>query len=137
MNLDLKSLQKYSVNTAFMKGYVLYLTLLLYINGLPDCIICNIAISANDITRYLQIDQASNLLQQLKFVCELKSDLQGTVNCGRKWPLGFNPERTQPFSFDQSRSLGAIDVKMDGSVIKKASLKILKFSCFSKLDCGS
>ena len=92
MELGLKSLQKYSVNTTFMKGYVLCLTLLLYINGLPDYIICNIAISADGITRYFQFDQASNLLQQLEFVSELKSDLQYTVDCGRKWPLGCNPE---------------------------------------------
>ena len=35
----------------------------------------------------------------------------------RKWFVGFNAGKTQLVSFDPSNSTGAIDVKMDGSVL--------------------
>ena len=47
------------------------LLLLIYINGLSDDCICNIAIYA---------DQACDLWQQLKLVSELESDLKDTVD---------------------------------------------------------
>ena len=48
---------------------------LLYINDLPDDIICNIAIYADDTTLYSKCDQASDLWQQLELASELESDL--------------------------------------------------------------
>ena len=53
----------------------------------------------------------------------------------RKWLFDFNAGKTQLISFDQSTNTGAIDVKMNGSVLdKKSSFKMLTFS--SKLDRG-
>ena len=48
---------------------------LLYINDLPDDVICNIAIYADDTTLYSKCDQASDLWQQLELVSELECDL--------------------------------------------------------------
>ena len=48
---------------------------LLYINDLPDDVICNIAIYADDNIFYSKCDQASNLWQQLELASELESDL--------------------------------------------------------------
>ena len=48
--LDGKSSQEYSANTIVLQGPILGSALfLLYINDLPDDIICNIAIYADDI----------------------------------------------------------------------------------------
>ena len=42
------------------------------------------------------------------------------------------------FSFDQSNNTGAIDVKIDGSVlVEKSSFKMLRLTYSSKLDWGS
>ena len=49
----------------------------LYINNLPDDIICNIAICA-DTTLHCKYDQASGLWQQLKLASEFESDPQDT-----------------------------------------------------------
>ena len=57
---------------------------LLYINDLPDDVICDIAIWADDTTIYSRCDQTSDLWQQLKLTSEFKSDLVDTVDWGRK-----------------------------------------------------
>ena len=87
MALDRKSSQEYPVNDGAPPGSILGPTLfLLYINDLPDDVICDIAIYADDTTLYSKCDQASDLWQQLELASELESDLQDTVDCGKKWP---------------------------------------------------
>ena len=60
--LDGKSSQEYPVNAGVPEGSILGSALfLLYINDLPDNVICNIAIYADDTTLYSKYDQASDL----------------------------------------------------------------------------
>ena len=57
---------------------------------------------------------------------------------GRKWLIDSNAGKTQLVSVDQSNNTGAIDVKMDGSVLeKKPSFKMLGLTFSSKLDWSS
>ena len=108
---------------------------LLYINDLPDDVICNIAIYADDTTLYSKCDQASDLRQQLELASELESDLQDTVDWSRKWLVDFSAGKTQLVPFDQSKNTGTIDVKMDGSILEeKTSFKMLGLTFSSELD---
>ena len=137
--LDGKSSQEYPVNAGVPQGSILGPTFfLLYINDLPDDVICNIAIYADDTTLYSKCDQAPDLWQQLELASELESDLQDTVDWGRKWLVDFNAGKTQLVLFDWSKNTGTIDVKMDGSVLdEKTSFKMLGLTFSSKLDWGS
>ena len=91
MILDGKSSQECSVNAGVPQGSILGPKLfLLYVNDLPDNVICDIAIHADDTTLYSKCDQASNLWQQLELASELESDLRDTVDWGKKWLVNFN-----------------------------------------------
>ena len=71
-----KSSQEYPINVGVPQGSILGPTLfLLYINDLPDYVICNIAIYADDTTLHSKCDQISDLWQQLELAPELEFDL--------------------------------------------------------------
>ena len=79
MVLDGNSSQKYPVNAGVLQGSILGPTIfLLYINGLPDDIICNVAIYADDTTLNSNCDEASDLWQQLELASDLELDLRET-----------------------------------------------------------
>ena len=132
MVLDRKSSQEYPVNAGVPQGSILGPTFfLLYINDLPDDVICDIAMYADDTTLCSRCDRASDLWQQLELASELESDLQDTVDWGKKWLVDFNAGKTQLVSFDPSNKNGSIDVIMGGSILEEKS------SFKTKLDWGS
>ena len=63
MVLDRKSSKEYPVNAGVPQGSILASTLfLLYINDLPDDVICKIAINTDDTTLYSTYEVRSGLL---------------------------------------------------------------------------
>ena len=114
------SSQEYPVNAGVLQGSILSPTFfLLYINDLPDDVICNIAIYADDTTVYSKCDQASDLWQQLELASELESDQRDTVDWGRKWLVDFNAGKPQLVSFGWS-------MKMNGSVLDGSGSVLLR-----------
>ena len=76
MVLDGKSSQEYSVNAGVSQGLILGpIFFVLYINDLPEDVICNAAIYAGDTTLWSKYNQASDLWQQVEFASELESNL--------------------------------------------------------------
>ena len=76
---------KYPVNAGVSQGSILGPTrFLLYVNDLPDDVICNAAIYTNDTTLYSKCDQECDLWQQLELASELESDVRDTMNWDKK-----------------------------------------------------
>ena len=125
--MELKSSQEYPVNDVVPQGSVFGPTLFpRCINELPDDVICDIAIYADNTTLCSKCDQASDPWQQLEQASELESDQQDTVDSGKKWLVDFYAGKTQLVSFDQSNNTDSIDVKMNGSVLEgKSSFRML------------
>ena len=73
---------------------------LLNINDLPDDVICDIAVYADDFTLYSKCDQATDMWQQLELASKFESDLRDTVDWGKKWLVDFNAGKTQLVWFD-------------------------------------
>ena len=71
-----------------------------------------------------------NWLLNLNLVCK-------TLDWSRKWLVDFNVGKTQLVSLDLSNNTGAIDAKMDGSVIEEKFSKLLGLTFSFKLDWGS
>ena len=120
--LDGKSSQEYLVNAGVPQGSILgppLLLVLLWNNDLPDDVICDTAIYADDTTLYSKCDQVSDLWQQLELDSELESDLRNTVDWVKEWLVDFNVGKAQLVSFDPSNNDGYLDVKMDGSVLEE------------------
>ena len=136
MVLDGKSSQEYPVDAGVPQGSISWPYIFPIIYYRPsDNVICNIAIYADDTTLYSQCNQASDLWQQLELASELESDLENTLDWGKKCLVDFNAGKTQLASFDKSNNTGAIEVKMDGSVLEeKSSYKMLGLTFSSKFD---
>ena len=69
-------------------------TFLLYINDLPDDVIWDIAIYADDTTLYSKCKKAYDLWQQLELASVLESDLRDSVDWGRQCLVDFNAGKT-------------------------------------------
>ena len=111
---------EYLVNAGVRQGSILGLTLfLLNIYDLPDDVMCDTAIYANDTNFYSKCEQASDLWQQLELTSELESNLRDTVDWDKKWFVDFIAGTTHLVSFDQSNDSGSNDVKMDRSLLEK------------------
>ena len=67
----------------FLKGPFLVL------HPLPDDVICNIAIYADDATLYCKCDHASDLWEQLELAFDLNL-IYETLDWGRKWLVDFS-----------------------------------------------
>ena len=139
MVLDGNSSQEYPVNAGVPEGSILGPKLfLLYINDLPDDVICHIAIYADDTTLYSKCDQVSLISgSNLNWLLNLNL-IYKTLDWGKMWLVDLNAGKTQLVLFDQSNNTVSMDVKMDGSLLEeKSSFKKLGLTFSSKLDEGS
>ena len=59
--------------------------------------------------------------QQLELASELESSLRDTLGWARNWHVVFNSGKIQLVLCDCSNDTGAVDVKVDGSVLEEKS----------------
>ena len=82
-------------------------------------VIYNVIIYDGVTTPHSKSEQSCDLWQQLELASELESDLRDTVQQGRKQLVDLKAGKTQPVSFDWSKSSDDIDVKMNGSFLEE------------------
>ena len=75
--------KKIQLMLEILNGPILAYTFLLYINDLPDDVIWDIAIYADDTTLYSKCKKAYDLWQQLELASVPESDLRDSVDWGR------------------------------------------------------
>ena len=92
-----------------------YYTLMTFLTMLSVILLSMLMIllSIQSVIRHLISDQLSDPWQQLELISEHESDLQDTVDWGKKWIVDFNAGKTQLVLFNRSNNNGSIDVKMD------------------------
>ena len=106
---------------------------LLYINDLAECVLCNIAIHADDTTLHSKHLICGNNCSWFLYLnwptktllTEARSDLL-ILMLGKLKAL-----------FNWCYNTGAIDMKIDGSMLLKSSFKMLRLTFTSKLDWNS
>ena len=99
MVLDVKSQKNIQLMQEFLKDLFLVLLYIVFyytlVNNLPADVISNITVYADDTTLCSKCDQASNLWQELELVSEFESDIQDTVDLGKKWLVDFSAAKTE------------------------------------------
>ena len=122
----------------FLKGSFLFLHFSYYTSMTLLIMLSAVLLSVLTLLSNRKCDQASGLQKQLELAYELESGLQYTVDWGRKCHVDFNARKIQLVSFDGCYNTGAIDVKMNGSVLdEKSFFKMLGLTFSSKLDKDS
>ena len=114
--LDGKSSQEYPVNSGVAQGSILgptIYTLMTFLMMLSVILLSMLMIppSTLNVIRHLICGNKWNWFLHLNLIWE-------TLDWGRKWLVDFNAGKTHLVSFDQCNNTGAIDVKMDGSVLE-------------------
>ena len=80
----------------YPQGPVLDPTLfLLFINDLPDHVISQLAIYADDSMLYSCLGKTDDLFDMVELAANLEFDLRSTVEWGKKWLVTFNASKTK------------------------------------------
>ena len=113
--LDGQSSVQWLINAGVPQGSVLGPTLfLLFINDLPDHLLCKIAIYADDSTIYSSLDKTKSIFDKVELAADLEVDLRSVVEWGNRWLVSFNAAKTKLLSINCFRDPFLPSVMMNG-----------------------
>ena len=113
--LDGQNSACYSINAGVPQGSVLGPTLfLLFINDLPDHLLSQLAIYADDTTLYSCLEKTNDVFPKLEQAAFLEDDLRSIAEWGEKWLVTFNARKTKLLSVTKCRDPNLFPITMYG-----------------------
>ena len=119
--LEGQSSPTFSVNSGVPQGSVLGPTLfLVYINDLPDTVLSQLAMYADDSTLFAISPDSSNSSRR-DVASALGQDLERVLNWGNDWLVTFNSKKTKLVSFSGSKDDLFPSIHMGSTVLPESS----------------
>ena len=131
--LDGQHSSTYSITSGVPQGSILGpILFLIFINDLPDNIISELAIFADDTSLYSCLNEKCGLFERLELAGSLELDLSSVTEWGSQWLVTFNSAKTKLLSVNRYRNSDDIPISMADSVLTESSSFRLLGLTFSK-----
>ena len=136
--IDGQSSSIYCINSGVPQGSILGpILFLLYINDLPDSILCDIAIFADDTSLYSCLEYKPSPCDQSGSATNLQLDLTSVVDWGAQWLVSFNAAKTKLLTISKHKSDNSFPVHMSGAPLPEHdSFKLLGLTFSKDLSWG-
>ena len=94
---------------------------LIFINDLPDTLISDLAIYADDTSLYSCVNEKSGLFERLELAGSLELDLSSVIEWGSQWLVTFNSAKTKLVSINRYHNSVNIPISMADNVLAESS----------------
>ena len=94
---------------------------LIFINDLPDNILSQLAIYADDTTIYSCLGKTNDLFDKIESAAELEVDLRTVVEWGKEWLVTFNASKTKLLSINRFKNPYLPSVMMNDAELPENS----------------
>ena len=114
--------QTYSISSGVPQGSILGPTLfLMFINDLPDNIVCDLVMYADDSTLYSCLDIKSDDQKRRNLVNSLESDLSQVNAWADKWHISLNSTKTKVLSVNRYKNSEVTPITMSGETLQEST----------------
>ena len=124
------------MNSGVPQGSILGpILFLIFINDLPDDLLSDVAIYADDTSLYSCLDRKSELFSRVEQADELEYDLGNITEWGDNWLVKFNPKKTKLLSINRYKNPTVVPITLSGSELSEsANLSLLSLTFSSDLS---
>ena len=113
--LDGQTSVDYPINSGVPQGSILGpILFLIFINDLPDNILSQLAIYADDTTIYSCLGKTNDHFDKVELAAEVEVDLRTVAEWGEKWLVSFNATKTKLLSINRFKDPFLPPVMMNG-----------------------